>query len=127
MRSATTAAATTAPRGRASTPRTQANTNISAAMIRWIGRPSGKPAVAAEIRCPSAPTMPPSSGEKATAARYPGAASRATVPVGLGILMNAPTPDSATRIATRATRRGEKNPFEPEVDRVGCSLMGPSS
>ena len=74
--------------------------------------------------------MPPSSGENTAAARYPGAESSATVPVGLGILMKAPAPDSATRIAIRATRRGVRKPRGPEVEKVtsscgagGCSLM----
>lgn len=94
---------------RAVIPNSQTNSTIDAATSRWIGRPSGKPVTSAENRWPMAPTMAPSPGLKAAAATKAGAESSATVPVGLGILMKAPTALNAMRIATRAILRGVKN------------------
>ena len=87
---------------RAAQPAPATATAIVIAMIACTGSESGKPAVAAETRCPSTATSAASGRVNAKAARKAGAASRATLPVGLGILMSAPTTQSAIRMPTRA-------------------------
>jgi len=65
----------------------------------------------------------PSQYPNAAAAKYPMLESRATVPVGLGIFVSAPTALSAIKIDMRATRRWVKNTLRGRAEEL-CSVPG---
>jgi len=73
--------------------------------------PKGKPTDAEVAMCPNAITMPPSKYHHANAEKKPGHESMATVPVGLGIFINAPTTLNAIKIAILAIRLAVKKAF----------------
>ncbi len=98
---------------------------ICTAIYRCMGTPRGNPTVAAVKTWPKAATIPPSRGPKATAEKKPGLESRATVPMGLGIFINAPTALRAIKMAMRAILAGRHRPLK--VTSSAISSLGLSS
>jgi len=84
---------------------------ILIAMSKCIGIPNGKPTVAAVNIWPKDITIAPSMYPHANTEKYPGQESIATVPVGLGIFIKAPTALKAMNIAIRATLLGVQKTF----------------
>jgi hypothetical protein len=80
---------------------TAAKMAISTAITKCRGIVNGNPANKLVNRWPKAAAAAPCAGPSKRAARKPGAESKATVPVGLGTLILAPTALRAINIAIR--------------------------